>query len=81
MTATATLWSSETLVSTAVKFYKILVTNKLLYYGFSGFFGMPFFNKMFWLEKHFIESRLPSVFRSSIVIKFSSLQNTYLNSL
>ena len=45
MTATATLWSSETLVSTAVKFYKILVTNKLMHYGFSGFFDMPFFNK------------------------------------
>ena len=37
--------------------------------------------KLFWLEKHFIESRLPSVFRSSKIIKFSSSQNTHLNSL
>ena len=53
MTATATLWSSETLVSTAVEFYKILVTNKLMHYGFSGFFDMPFFNKTVLVRKTF----------------------------
>ena len=53
MTATATLWSSETLVSTAVIFYKIIVTNKLMHYGFSGFFDMPFFNKTVLVRKTF----------------------------
>ena len=53
MTATGTLQSSETLVSTAVKFHKILVTNKLMHYGFSGFFDLPFFNKTVLVRKTF----------------------------